>query len=588
MGTSDSNERPFDEMSEFIITSLPPEATIVREGHVDAIINPYLADDDEDDGEACDDEVSFEEDAISCGGIFADETSGEDRDMTSSDGNGNPPAFSSRSVPLGGNGAAGMGGGERRDEGKIKYLQSVICAGVKYGKYLYSTGLLVFSLTLVFAAMFTDQTTMARDVHPAFAFFFFWFLIMWLAVMEGCQGCIVGLQPVDKALYAKSHPIAHKNTELAHRGDNMERFIAGRQFLVVLVVFLINMCGAPTEGVAVLNMPEIVINIFLDNGVAMIFGTIILGNLTPQINAAVCMLDFINTYFMLFTSYASFAIETSGLLHSVYLVQIVFSKITRKPMESKEPPRTAGQNILFWGRVLLSCVILGFSLTITLTALFDGYSGIWEGVPPVAGIVIFLALLCVVGIMEGMQIAAFALLNVPQEELSQHPIASANCTLVFSGKNLQSFLIGRQIFVATCMFVVARIATVSIPEGEENIFGVSDGFQNLIDTGLLGAIVLTILGSLAWRIIASLFPLAFMSNPAVYLIITTCLFLEKTGLCSAARLLAWIHKKVARFEPDEHYTGRKTEREGAGESKGFEDRQLQEAPTFEDTADFQA
>jgi hypothetical protein len=61
-----------------------------------------------------------------------------------------------------------------------------------------------------------------------------------------------------------------------------------------------------------------------------------LGQLTAQVNAANCMLDFLNNYFMLFTTYVSLAIEFSGLVHSVYLVQIIFSKITGKPIESKE------------------------------------------------------------------------------------------------------------------------------------------------------------------------------------------------------------------------------------------------------------
>merc|ERR1711935_968773 len=113
--------------------------------------------------------------------------------------------------------------------------------------------------------------------------------------------------------------------------------------------------------------------------------------------------------------------------------------------------------------------------------------------------------------MEGMQIAAFALLNTPEEELSSHKDAHKNCQLMFNGSNLQSFLIGRQIFAAALMFIVARIATISIDRdaGETNIFNVCDVFQNFTDTGLLGAVILTIIGSLTWRVIASSFPLQF-------------------------------------------------------------------------------
>ena len=150
----------------------------------------------------------------------------------------------------------------------------------------------------------------------------------------------------------------------------MERFIVGRQFLVVLVVFVTNLCGAAIAGASVLGFPDIMNEIFLASGVAMILMTIIIGQLTAQVNAANCMLDFINTYFMIFTTYVSLFIEFSGLLHSVYLVQIFFSKITGTPIDSKEPPRTGVQNLFFWGRVLMSLAILGFAFAVTLAALF--------------------------------------------------------------------------------------------------------------------------------------------------------------------------------------------------------------------------
>merc|ERR1712110_585600 len=390
-------------------------------------------------------------------------------------------------------------------------------------------------------------------------FLFFWFLIIWLAMMEGGQGCLVGLQPVEKNSYEVTHPRSLMNTKLAHKGDNMERFIVGRQFLVVLVIFLINMCGSSLKDTRVLDLGDTVTSIFLGNGVAMMVVTIIIGQLTSQVNAAECMLDFINNYFMLFTTYVSLFIEFSGILHSVYLVNIVFSKVTGKSIESSEPPRSGAQNIAFWGRVFISLAILAFSLAVTLRALFDGNSGMWEGVPTWVSIVIFFLLMCVVGMMEGMQIAAFSLLKLPEENLSHHKIAAYNCKLMFTGKNLQAFLIGRQIFVASLMFIVARVATLDMGDTSGNIFGASDSLQNFFNTGLLGAVILTIIGSLAWRIIASSFPLAFMSNPFIYFIIRICLFLEVTGIASAAWVLALIHKSIVHYQPDEVYIGGNTE-----------------------------
>ena len=187
------------------------------------------------------------------------------------------------------------------------------------------------------AGIFTKQSTAVNyNIPPVGAFFLFWFLICWLAMMEGGQGCLVGLQPIEKSKYATTHQRTLKNTTIAHKGDNMDRFIIGRQFLVVLVIFLINMCGSAIKDADPLGLPKSINSIFLTNGVAMMITTIVIGQLTSQVNAALCMIDFINNYFMLLTTYASLVIEYSGLLHCVYLVQIGFAAITGTPVESKE------------------------------------------------------------------------------------------------------------------------------------------------------------------------------------------------------------------------------------------------------------
>ena len=448
---------------------------------------------------------------------------------------------------------------------------------VKYG---YSLGLLIFSVCVVMAAIFTNQTKLSSMTHSVVAFLLMWFLILWLAIMEGGQGCLVGLQPIDKELYAESHPVSLKNTKLAHKGDNMERFIVGRQFLVVLVVFVANLCGAALPGTQVLGLSSTVTEIFVSSGVGLILMTIILGQLTSQVNAANCMLDFINNYFMLFTTYLSLAIEFSGLLHAVYLVQIVFSKITGSPIDSNEPPRNGRSKSLFWGRVLLSLLILGYAFAVTLAALFQGKTTMWTGVPPAISVVVFFVLMCFVGMMEGMQIALFAVVNLPEEELKNYPLAQKTCQLAFSGKNLQAFLIGRQICAATGMFVVARITTLNVTVGDGNIFGVSNGLQAFFNTGLLGAVITTIVASLAWRIIASSFPVAFLSNPLVYIFIRLCLLLEATGICSAAWLLALIHKQIVGYELDEVYIG--TSEERAAAAKDGKDLELDDESITEE------
>lgn len=446
------------------------------------------------------------------------------------------------------------------EDDETKVPEGILRSGIEGIKYIVSVSLLCFSIFLITMAMFTEQTKATENgLHPAAAFCIYAFLIVWLSMMEGGQGCLVGLQPVTKSLYADSHPRALKSTELAHKGNNMERFVVGRQFLVVLVIFVMNMMVSTVEDATILGLPSSLIGIFLGTGFAVILTTMIVGQLTAQVNAATCMLDFINNYFMLFTVYTSLAIEASGLLHSVYLINIIFSKIAGKEVQSNEPPRSTLQTVFFWVRVFFSLAILAGAFVITLTALFTEKTMMWEGVPEPVSVAILFFLMCFVGIMEGLQIALFAVMKLPENELSQHQIAHRTTKLVFSGHNLGAFLIGRQICVTVCMFVVARITAINVDlddEASENILGVSDGVQTFLNTGLLGAVITTIVASLIWRVIASSFPVAFLSNPLVYVVVQLCLLLESSGICSASWILASIQKKVVGFRNDEEYLGK--------------------------------
>jgi len=164
--------------------------------------------------------------------------------------------------------------------------------------------------------------------------------------------------------------------------------------------------------------------------------------------------------------------------------------------------------------------------------------------------------------LEGMQIAFFAVAKKTAAERGEGIFAKKTCKLLYfgEGNNLPGFMIGRQLMVVSCMFFVARVTSVSLEEGEENIFGVSDAAQELFNTGLLGALMLTIMGSISWQLVASAFPLAFMRSPITYVLLRICLGLECTGICQGAWVLAAIHKKISGFQRDEVYIGTAEER----------------------------
>merc|ERR1711997_1427540 len=186
-----------------------------------------------------------------------------------------------------------------------------------------------------------------------------------------------------------------------------------------------------------------------------------------------------------------------------------------KPIESKEEPKGPIAAIFYWLRVLFSFALLTFSLTVTLAALFEGKTTMWEAVPNWLAVILFFTLMSVVGMLEGMQIAFFYVAKLTEEERGSNMWANRTCDLLYNkrnGLNLPGFMIGRQLSVVTCFFVVARVTTQNVGEGQTNVLGLPDPVQNFLNFGFQGALITTILGSITWQLVAAVFPVAFLST----------------------------------------------------------------------------
>ena len=162
-------------------------------------------------------------------------------------------------------------------------------------KYTYSSLLLIFSVTLIVGLIFTEQTRLAHDTHPAVALIVMLGAITWLTMVEGGQGALVGLGPVQPELYENTHKLTYKCTSLVYKGDNLDRYLLGRQFMVILIVFVVELSGAShggEDGVSLWGLPDLLINIFCVSGVAMILFTCMVGQLNSEIIGCHYMLDY--------------------------------------------------------------------------------------------------------------------------------------------------------------------------------------------------------------------------------------------------------------------------------------------------------
>lgn len=238
---------------------------------------------------------------------------------------------------------------------------SKLVSDVVHGlKYTFSGLLLAFSVAVVMTGKQEGKT-----LPRAGSIVLFWILIVYLASVEGCQNCLVGLQTTKPEEYEATHRISRISTRIAHLPGNIEKFIMGRQLLVVVVVFSINLLGSTSNGCSSsFTTPDIITEILCSSGLALIFVTIMLGQLTSQIISTTCMLDFVNNYVMVFTTYLSIAIEFSGILHNVHLLRLLFDTyVVRKVPNVEDKREGAFTKMFFWGRVLASLLALGLVLT---------------------------------------------------------------------------------------------------------------------------------------------------------------------------------------------------------------------------------
>ena len=442
-----------------------------------------------------------------------------------------------------------------------------IFAPLNVVKSIFSACLFTFSIVSILGLIVTNQTLWSQQIAPAFAFIFLFLAATWLTMIEGSQASIVGLAPVNRELYRESHPKAYRCSLICHKGDNLQRYLLGRQFMVVLVVFIINNCGfPPLTGASLWGYPKRLVEAMLSSGLCLIFFTVMYGQLSSEVNASLCMLDYLNNWFAVFTVYVALALEFSGCIHAGYLIQMIVCKLSGKEYETNEPPKTGLTLFFFWLRIVFSCACLIYSFAVTLTALLQGKTLMWKGVPPAVSIVLFFLLMFLVGLLEACQIAYFAVAKLRVSERGTNWFAKKTCERLYAGKdgqpgvNLPGYMIGRQLCVVSCMFFVAQVTATNVQRGEPTIFGVSEAAQQFFNTGLLGALITTIVRSIAWRLAGSAFPIFFLSTPPAWIMLNVCLAFEASGVLNGAWILGWIHKRVARFKRDEVYIGTAEER----------------------------
>jgi len=189
-------------------------------------------------------------------------------------------------------------------------------------RYIFSLGLLLFSGVVVCYSILEQKTSMWKEV-PGWASLLIFIFVLWcLGVMEGLQIALVELKKLNPDYYKDSHPTAYKLGQLACKGDNIERFLMGRQVFVVCSVFFaakLTTIHGTTDGF-LFYVPDWVQAIFLETGLLACVVVVIVAQLMPQIVASIYPVQFLELLVMRPAYWACIALESTGLTHFCWVL----------------------------------------------------------------------------------------------------------------------------------------------------------------------------------------------------------------------------------------------------------------------------
>ena len=158
--------------------------------------------------------------------------------------------------------------------------------------------------------------------------------------------------------------------------------------------------------------------------------------------------------------------------------------------------------------------------------------------------ILFFVALFLLGVTEGMHVACVqvAYRDFPSNYRLLYPNALSILDYQNQGNNLQHFLVGRQIVVLFCVFILGRVTT------SDDFFGLSNISEVFVSayiySGFAGVILTVQIGQITPQIISSKYPLNYLNIWFIKYVFYFCIFLEQTGICYAVWLIGWIFFKI--------------------------------------------
>lgn len=396
-----------------------------------------------------------------------------------------------------------------------------------YLKYIVSSGLTLTYVVYILWGIWTNQAVLPGP--PIAHFLIFLFCMTLVAYLEGLQVAILAVEHTDPEKYRETHPRAYELITSVKRGNNVEKFLVGRQFFTVFVMTLMAQVTS-FPNISSLGIPPVIWFIFIQTGLpgAMVVTTI--GSLQPQLLAAKDPWKFMNLYGSCATLYLCYGLEFTGICtHFAWMLITILRNTVfitdQKPKKHQREVTLQSQLIEAAKYVVSTCVILTY-----MTYLMWG---IWTGqavlpVPHIAVFIVFCCCILFLAHLEGLQVAILvAEAKDPEPYAQSYPRAYSLMKRATYEKNVRRFLIGRQFFVIFVVFLINQCTI--FPEISK--LGINNGVWFVfVQLGFPTALNILCFAQLPAQLLGNQDPWLFMNRYGPRFTLEVCLFTEMTGL----------------------------------------------------------
>merc|ERR1711907_414280 len=200
------------------------------------------------------------------------------------------------------------------------------------------------------------------------------------------------------------------------------------------------------------------------------------------------------------------------------------SRIGGIDQSTMDPKKKMKKDFLYYARCFISFAAVIFSFVFIIKGLSmkqtNATEGVgWEKLPGWAAIILTLIFLFTMACAEGLQVSAIALAKTRTSGFKDtKPLAYRTTQVLYAGRNMQAFMVGRQFFVAMMMVLLAKVTSYAGKDGvlegrTDEDWGLGKGFnEGLLQTGFFGALFVCNVAQLASQVTASIFPVALINN----------------------------------------------------------------------------